>query len=88
MVIAHPKTLTHKQGATNTVDKANRNSCSMYNYYQCYSNGKRHYQGGVTSMPSVVLFAFTIKIHLDQKIINNCRYAQIYNDIHIIIQKL
>ena len=36
-------------------------------------------------MPSVVPFAFTIKIHLDQEITdNNCRCVQIYNDIHII----
>ena len=44
-------------------------------------------QGGVTSMPPVVPFAFTIKILDDQEITNNCRRAQIYNDIHIITRK-
>ena len=38
-------------------------------------------------MPPVVLFAFTIKILDDQEITDNCRRAQIYNDIHIITQK-
>ena len=42
-------------------------------------------QGGVTSMPPVVPFAFTIKI-LDQEITDNCRRAQIYNDIHVITE--
>ena len=44
-------------------------------------------QGGVTSMPPVVPFAFTIKILDDQEITDNCRRAQIYNDIHIITRK-
>ena len=38
-------------------------------------------------MPPVVLFAFTIKILDDQEITDNCRRAQIYNDIHIITRK-
>ena len=41
----------------------------------------------VTSMPPVVPFAFTIKILDDQEITDNCRRAQIYNDIHIITRK-
>ena len=45
------------------------------------------FQGGVTSMPPVVLFAFTIKILDNQEITDNCRRAQIYNDIHIIITR-
>ena len=46
-----------------------------------------NHQGGVTSMPPVVPFAFTIKILDDQEITDNCRRAQIYNDIHIITRK-
>ena len=42
------------------------------------------FQGGVTSMPPVVPFAFTIN---DQEITDNCRHAQIYNNIHIITWK-
>ena len=38
-------------------------------------------------MPPIVLFAFTIKILDDQEITDNCRCAQIYNDIHIITRK-
>ena len=38
-------------------------------------------------MLPVVPFAFTIKILDDQEITNNCRHAQIYNDIHIITRK-
>ena len=44
-------------------------------------------QGGVTSMPPAVPFAFTIKILDDQEITDNCRRVQIYNDIHSITRK-
>ena len=49
----------------------------------CQVNYMSEGQGGATSMPPVVPFAFTIKI-LDQEVTDNCRCAQIHNDIHII----
>ena len=53
----------------------------------CQVNYMSDRQGGATSMPPVIPFAFTIKILDDQEITDNCRCVQIYNDIHIITRK-